>query len=111
MENPATARWGVRISSKDFAKLRRGFVPEMMEQRWRCFADDPDPQGFTAIHITRSWTGRKVITLKVKDDVSGAEITEITWDRGGRRDPVTEDQAKEQATNFCKNFMRCEWSA
>ena len=52
-----------------------------------------------------------MITLKVKDDAGGAEITEITWDRGGHRDPVTEDRAKEQATNFNKNFMRFKWSA
>jgi hypothetical protein len=34
MENPATASWGLSISDADFAKLKRGFMPWDMDDRW-----------------------------------------------------------------------------
>lgn len=34
IQNPATAPWGLRISEADFAKLKRGFLPRDMDDRW-----------------------------------------------------------------------------
>lgn len=111
MEHPLTAHWGVRISSADLNRLRKGFAPQSMDDKWVCSADNSEPGGTTTtVHLSRSWTGREQFTLKVKSDERGAEITDIIWNRGKSEDPVEEKEAKEQATNLCRNLMGCEWS-
>lgn len=72
-------------------------------------ADDSNPAGTTTVYLSRRWTGKQ-FTLKVKSDARGAEITEITCNRGNSEYPVEEDEAKEQTTNLCRNLMECEWS-
>ena len=73
-------------------------------------ADDSNPAGTTTVYLSRRWTGNEQFTLKVKSDTRGAEITEITWNRGNSEYPVEEDEAKEQTTSLCRNLMECEWS-
>ena len=107
-----TAPWGMLITSADFDRLKGGFKPEMMEHRWECSADDPDPQGRMVVRLSRSWSGREQIVLVVKrcSDGDGAEIVEITWDQGNNEeDQLTEMDGKAMATSICRSLMGCEW--
>lgn len=108
MEHPITAPWGVHISSADFDRLKGGFSPKEMEDRWLCVADNPDQQGGIVVRFCRSWTGREQIALKVKSLSNGAEIVEITWDRGNDKPQVTEIESKTLAGNICRNILDFE---
>ncbi len=111
MEHPVTAPWGMHITGADFEKLKGGFVPQMMEERWGCSADDLDPQGRMMVRLSRSRTSREQIVLVVKlcSDDDGAEIFEITWDQGSGEDQLTELDGKSMATSLCRSMKGCEW--
>ena len=114
MEHPATAHWGLRISNTDLRKLQRGFQPQDMEDRWECSADTPDKQGNIVVHWKRSWTGSKEIELQVKrlGDGDGAEIAEITWNKGTGATELDEAAGKKLATQLCLGFLKTEkWDA
>lgn len=109
MEHPLTAPWGVRITTADFDKLKGGFEPKQMEDKWACSADQPDPQGYTAVRWTQSWTGSETIVLRVNRLGDGAEVVDITWERGTGATQVDEDEGKALAAMLCKNVLGCEW--
>ncbi|KAH8589855.1 hypothetical protein B0O99DRAFT_636000 [Bisporella sp. PMI_857] len=110
MEHPVTAPWGVRITNADFEKLKGGFQPKDMEDRWACSADKPDQQGSIVVHWRRSWTGSEEIALRVNRLSDGAEIVEITWERGTGETQVSEIAGKTLATQLCQNLLGCEWA-
>jgi len=111
MEHPVTAAWGVRMTRADLEKLKVGFQPMDMEDRWMCSADEPDQQGNIVVHWCRSWTGSKEIDLHVNRlEDGGAEIVEITWDKKSGGIQVSEAQAKELATQLSRGLLGCEWS-
>jgi len=108
MEYPITLPRSVQISSVDFDRLKAGFYPKDMEDRWECSANDPDQQGIMVVRLRRSWTSSEQIAIRVKSTCNRAEIVESTWDRGNGRIQVTETKAKTLATNICKNLLGCE---
>lgn len=111
IKDPATAPWGVRITEADFDKLKKGFRPQMMEDRWECRADDlPDQRGNTTVRFYRSWQRSEQVALQVKSYNDGAMVGEITWNQGYTEDPFTEEDAKELVTNLCQNLLGCEWT-
>lgn len=111
IKDPVTAPWGVRITKADFDKLKKGFRPQMMEDRWECRADDlPDQRGNTTVRFYRSWKRSEQVALQVKSYNDGAVVGEITWNQGYTEDPFTEEDAKELATNLCQNLLGCEWA-
>jgi len=108
MENPTTAPWGLRISNSDFEKLQVGFTPQNMDDRWECATDKPDQQGNTTVRLSRSWSGSVEFILAVKGGGdNGAEIAQITWNKDALT--PTDAEAKEIASNICRNHMYCEW--
>jgi len=110
MEHPVTAPWGLRITSADFEKLKGGFQPQDMEDRWACTADEPDQRGSTVVHWCRSWTGSEQIALRVNRLHDGGEIVEITWDTGAGAIRVSETAGKALATQLCRGLLGCEWA-
>jgi hypothetical protein len=110
MEQPATATWGLRISSTDLEKLQRGFQPHDMEDRWQCLADTPDERGNITVHWIRRWTGSKEIMLQVKrlNDSDGAEIAQIKWNKGTGATELDEAAAKRLATQLCHGILETE---
>lgn len=122
MENRAKAGWGLQISDADLKRLVNGYLPEDMDEKWMCSADELDQQGNIVVHFCRSWTGREQVALKVsitQDDkrdemncdssaTSGAEITEISWKAC---QGVTEMEAKKLAVDVCRGILGCELDA
>lgn len=112
MTDPATALWGLRITDLDFNRLKRGFQPRDMDDKWVCLADEPD-QDPMVVRWSRSWTGLQHVVLSVKRDTDGggAVIKEITWEQGDREEKVTEVEGKALATNLCNIHLGCKWEA
>lgn len=120
MKNPATAPWNLDISHNDIEKLLRGFKPTAMEDRWVCRADqERDARGHFVVHVYRSWTGDELfrinVGLAVHDgnassaltDERQAKIIDITWD-SQELFLATESEAKNLATNVCRNVLGCD---
>ena len=58
------------FSTDDFARLRDGLVPEVMEDKWFIFFEDP------FLHLHRSWTGDPIYRVTIASTKAGAEVTE-----------------------------------
>jgi hypothetical protein len=71
------------FSAEEFARLRAGFVPEAMEDKWLAFYEEP----FLFMH--RSWTGDLVYRIRFEQS-GGAVATECVMSRGalGPDDPA-----------------------
>ncbi|MCJ1417779.1 hypothetical protein MMC32_004124 [Xylographa parallela] len=110
MEEPAIAPWDVSISNADFQKLKAGFKPEDMDDKWLVSVTDLDQNGKISIHITRSWTRKELyrLTVKPSDGASGAKVEAITWEqnKGGIR--ISEEQGKKEAVLLCRSILGCK---
>jgi hypothetical protein len=119
IQQPSTAPWCIPLSRADYTKLLGGFAPRDMDDKWRCYADEPDTKGNTAIHLCRSWTGNEQFILTVVVGSSNeaetkagrwATVTKIAWRRVNVEGTyiTEEEEAKETAFNICKGVMGCE---
>ncbi|KAL8382984.1 hypothetical protein RB595_006653 [Gaeumannomyces hyphopodioides] len=114
MREPATARWDLDISTADFAELKLGFRPQMMEDRWAIAATEPDGDGVTFVHIMRSWRRADCYILHVKptgtDGTGGAKIESITWEQVLTESATVrqkEKRAKMMAIDLCRIHLAC----
>ncbi|KAJ3481027.1 hypothetical protein NLG97_g7923 [Lecanicillium saksenae] len=111
IRKPATANWDLKVSEDNVQKLQKGFVPEMMEDKWLCYADARDAQGAILVHFCRSWTGMEQIVLKLQLREDGKEdsavITEITWEAQDGEEDLGEEEAKEDAVMLCAAILGC----
>ena len=109
MENPASASWSLRISQADYDRLKVGFNPQDMEDKWRVTSEimlrthivgrpnrtaqtGPFPgvrvsPGLMVVRLVRSWTGSEMYVLGVRSVTggSGERVTSSSAasDRGG----------------------------
>jgi len=111
MVDPATAPWGLTISDTDFEKLKAGFQPADMDDRWAISAADSDDGRTTTITLCRSWTGRKHYILAVKpgDSGSGAKIKGITWEQNKGGIYISEEQSKKEVVLLCRGLLKCDF--
>jgi len=69
--NPYSLETELHLAEKQFARVRFGFIPEEMEDRWFVyFADE-------RLHFHRSWTGFKIFEARVDKAQEGYAISEI----------------------------------
>jgi hypothetical protein len=116
IEHPATAKWGLPLTYADYNKLLKGFTPQDMDDKWVCVADTPDADGNTAVHLARSWTGNKHISLAVEagnpkdtDGNAWGKITSITWNSVEPGEvEVPEKEAQQGAVNMCRGLLGCK---
>ncbi|EPE07105.1 hypothetical protein F503_07756 [Ophiostoma piceae UAMH 11346] len=109
MENPASASWSLRISQADYDRLKAGFSPQDMDDKWlvtseimlrthivgrpnRTAQTGPFPgvhvsPGLMVVRLVRSWTGSEMYVLGVRPVTggSGERVTSSSAasDRGG----------------------------
>ncbi|PFH61686.1 hypothetical protein XA68_16569 [Ophiocordyceps unilateralis] len=115
IQNPTSAAWQVEIPPADVSKLLDGLRPQMMEDKWFIYADEPDGQGRTAVHFCRSWTGDEIFLLNLVAAVDAsralvadqpARLTDIVWEAGRMR----ETEAKQTARELCTNLLGCRFA-
>lgn len=111
MTAPATALWGLSLSDADFEKLKAGYEPEDMNEKWRIAVKDPDQRGNMSIYITRSWSGLKFYILAVKSSAGGslAQIETITWEQNKGGIHISEEQGKKDVVILCRALLDCEF--
>ncbi|KUI59489.1 hypothetical protein VP1G_06764 [Cytospora mali] len=141
MKDPATASWGLSISHADFVKLKRGFRPREMEDRWifKTMTDEEvsdeaiseeemtdeelidesltdeamlDLDQGGNISIRRRWTDKGIYRLAVKPNEGGAGATiEAITWERSQGDRVSEEEAKIDAVILCRLIVKCESAA
>src|SRR4051812_22343921 len=105
MENPATVPWSVQLSAPDFAKLKQGFMPKQMDDKWACIVDEADDRGSILVHWQRTWPEVDQIILRVNTKSEGAEIVEITWDKCSGLNKVSEEEGKKLAKDLSQGLL------
>ena len=116
---PMISPWDIPIPRADLATLLLGFRPREMEDKWFVYATGPDARGNVAVHMHRSWTGFKILELKIKIPLApegggggvgsegtlaedGARVTELVWESDpDRHRNQTEERAREEARSVC----------
>jgi hypothetical protein len=63
------------FDSEQFARVKEGFIPQAMEDRWFIYYEEPH------LFLHRSWTGLPVYRLELRNVQDGAEVTEALWSR------------------------------
>ena len=68
-----TASW--RFTGREFQQMKRGLIPEQMEDKWFVYHED----GWLNFH--RSWTGNCIYQVQFRESDSGYEIHQILVSR------------------------------
>jgi len=63
------------FDSEQFARLENGLVPQVMEDKWFIYYDEPH------LYLHRSWTGLPVYRLTLKKETDGVKVTEALWSK------------------------------
>ena len=78
------------FSADDYAKLQRGFIPRVMEEKWFIYFED----GWLRFH--RSWTGFCIFQLRLERSGNGYRVAEA-WANRDRGQYGGTDEADEVA--------------
>ena len=118
MQEPATAPWGLSISSTDLDKLTAGFEPQDSDDKWRITVMDQSQKGLSSVHLARSGTGIELYALFVQPNAggnrssgSGGKVEAISWEqnKGGIR--ISEDLAKKEVGCILRSLLECGFEA
>lgn len=58
------------FSHEEFTKIKRGFIPKEMENKWFIYYEDG------VLYIHRSWTGRGIYQVRFDSTEQGARVVE-----------------------------------
>ncbi|KAI0974340.1 hypothetical protein F4678DRAFT_372010 [Xylaria arbuscula] len=114
MKEPLKASWDLPISDADVDKLKVGFRPQSMDDKWEILIEEPDEDGNISIHILRSWLQEDCYILHIipkpnNNDGGSANIHSITWEGNKNGLQCGAEQAKKEAVILCRGHLRCEF--
>jgi hypothetical protein len=112
MKKPLTAPWGLAISDSDMEKLKAGFRPRNLDDKYAFQIEDEN--GNISIHITRHYVHEEEYILHItpkpsNDNSASAKIHSITWEGrlGGVKDDV--EKAKERIVTLARVIPHCDF--
>lgn len=116
MQEPATALWGLSISDADFEKLKAGFEPRDMDDKWRVSVTNQNGDGNISVTFNRGWTDKEyyILVMKPSDGDSSnsdVKIEAITWEQRKGRPQRSEEQAKKEVVILARCNLACEFDA
>ncbi|KAI8623436.1 hypothetical protein F5Y19DRAFT_458664 [Xylariaceae sp. FL1651] len=114
MKKPLTAPWGLPISDADVEKLRVGFRPRDMDDKWEILIEEPDENGNLSVHIIRSWLQEECYVLHIapkssSNDGGSAMVHSITWEGNKAGLQCDAEQAQKEAVMLCRGHLKCEF--
>ena len=110
---PIISSWVQPVPSAKLPKLLIGFAAREMEDKWIVYADGLDQHGQATVYNLRSWTGSKMVELKlqVPEDEGDAHIVRIAWESSQERYRYqTEKGAKAMVREVCRRCLNIPWS-
>jgi hypothetical protein len=112
MKKPLTAPWDLTVGDSDMEKLKAGFRPRNMDDKYAWLIEDEN--GNTSIHIIRYFVQEEVYILHIapkssNDNSGSAKIHSITWegDMIGKQDD--EEQAKKNVVMLARLILKCDF--
>jgi hypothetical protein len=112
MKKPLTAPWDLAVSDSDVEKLKAGFRPRNLDDKYAGLIEDEN--GNISIHIIRYFVQEEVYILHIapkssNDNSASAKIHSITWegDMIGRQDDV--EQAKKTVVMLARDIFKCDF--
>lgn len=111
IEKPKACTWGLRVRAEDVTKIRAGFYPRDMDEKWLCEADEPDIQGEVVVHFTRSWTLNEIFRFRLVPDARGEEGSATITKFEYAPNYPEEDEAKNMVVMICNNILECNLEA
>ncbi|CAK7199548.1 hypothetical protein SEUCBS139899_002228 [Sporothrix eucalyptigena] len=113
MDEPMSGAWNLVVSDADWAKLRQGFTPRDMDDRWVYRVTPIDRSGVITIHIARSWTDIQHYALHVLPAKDGepetTKIIAITWEQNTNGIHITQEQAQKEVVIITRSILECDF--
>jgi ADP-ribosylglycohydrolase len=75
IENPHRIEINLHFSDKELAKLKKGLIPQQMEDKWFVYYEDD------WLYFHRSWTGFGIYKVKLNKEQQGYSIKEFWVER------------------------------
>ena len=76
MVNPIKKPINLIFNEDEYTKIKIGFIPEMMEEKWFVFFEN------NWIHWVRSWTGEEWIKAEIKKEKETYIMSEYYLEEG-----------------------------
>jgi microsomal dipeptidase-like Zn-dependent dipeptidase len=112
MKKPLTAPLDLAVSDSDVEKLKAGFRPRNLDDKYAWLIEDEN--GNISIHVIRYFVKEEVYILHIapklsNDNSASAKIHSITWegDMIGIRDGV--EQAKKNVVMLARVILKCDF--
>jgi hypothetical protein len=90
----AVIRHDQHFSSEEMAVVRRGVIPEQMEDKWFIYWNDGE------LYFHRSWTGRCIYVVKFEADQTGCRMIEALANRDPGQYQETSDDRDRAMISF-----------
>jgi hypothetical protein len=103
MRMPRTYAWGLSISKSDFKAMKKSFSASRMEERENAEVQ-PDESGSITLRVTRSWSGRPFLELRITQMAIESMVYE-SIDDGDQE--ITLDETKQQAVDVARYLLDC----
>lgn len=119
---PTATPWLVTIRHDVLQRLILGYFAMDMDQKWIFLTLGPDEEGIYTVRMLRSWTGRPMMSMKIKaeldeqnEPISGrnAQIFELEWETEEEIWPLEDflpnkEKAKEWTREICQWVMEID---
>jgi hypothetical protein len=115
MAYPKTVHWNLPISPLDFEKLRGGFEPLMMEDKWEVKSTYFKESNTYCATWTRSWTDTPFYALILRRNLSkstGPIIESMVFESFTYADiHITAEMAKKEVVWLARGVLACDIKA
>jgi hypothetical protein len=112
MKKPLTAPLDLAVSDSDVEKLKAGFRPRSLDDKYAWLIEDEN--GNISIHVIRYFVQEEEYILHIapklsNDNSASAKIHSITWegDKIGIQDDV--EQAKKNVVILARVILKCDF--
>ncbi|KAH8802687.1 hypothetical protein F5884DRAFT_478618 [Xylogone sp. PMI_703] len=113
-QKPVTSSWNLKLKPSLLPKLRMGFLPRDMDDKWFVYSEEPE-KGKITVHFHRSWTGLKIAEIEIEHDGTEdrkdaeASITKLVWESSEdvMRNPG-EKMVKDQVETVCRYILKAD---
>ncbi|KAJ8111895.1 hypothetical protein OPT61_g5609 [Boeremia exigua] len=111
MKKPRTAHLDLAVSDSDLEKLKAGFRPRNMDDKYAWLIEEET--GNISIHVIRYFVKEEVYILHIapkssNDNGASAKIHSITWEGDLNGTQVDVEQAKKHVVILARVILKCD---
>ncbi|KAI8935196.1 hypothetical protein NX059_007787 [Plenodomus lindquistii] len=114
MKKPLTAPLDLAISDSDVEKLKAGFRPRNLDDKYAWLIEDENSN--ISIHVIRYFVGEEIYILHIaprasNDSGASAKIHSITWEGDVNGIQTNLEQALEHIVILARDDVKCDFDA